>query len=162
MKTSISLAILSGIFLCWTFGLSAQTQFAEARLVFSNGKVLNVELADTPETQLRGLMGRTHLSEDFGMLFVLPREQRMSFWMKNTYIPLSIAFFDKDKRLMSIEKMEPQIIMARQQNLRRYVSDRPGLYALEVNQGWFEKNQIVEKMTFKLFELESDQELLRD
>lgn len=158
MKPSALLFVSWVALICWSIELSAQTEFTKAKLVFSNGKVLTAELADTPETQLRGLMGRVQLSENAGMLFIFPSERQMSFWMRNTYIPLSIGFFDRDRRLMSIKEMAPQVIMATKQNLRRYVSERPGLYALEVNQGWFEKNQVVEGMSFRLTAPQTEQE----
>ena len=68
-------------------------------------KILNVELAETSEQITRGLMCRQSLKT--GMLFVFKKPQRLSFWMKNTFIPLSIGFFNKDKRLVNIEDMTP-------------------------------------------------------
>jgi hypothetical protein len=59
----------------------------------------------------------------------------LSFWMKNTRIPLSIAFIDQQGRIVDIQDMEPF-------SLRTRVSARPAQYALEVNQGWFKKNGI--------------------
>jgi len=58
---------------------------------------LFVEVVKTPEERSRGLMYRNHLDWDSGMLFVYPGPRQMVFWMKNTYIPLSIAFIDEDK-----------------------------------------------------------------
>lgn len=145
---------LACLFLVCVVSASAQSEFDKAKLVFSNGKTMIVELADTPDSQRRGLAGRMHLGENQGMLFLFPAERRMSFWMKDTYIPLSIAFFDKDKKLMSIEKMEPQSLMAKQYKLKQYASERPGLYALEANQGWFEKNGVAPGTTFELNKLE--------
>ena len=69
----------------------------------TGGKVpLNVELADTPAERARGLMFRQSLGESEGMLFVFEKPETPSFWMKNTKIPLSIAFFDEDKKLINI------------------------------------------------------------
>lgn len=120
-------------------------------LTFSNGIQLTVEMADTFRTRQRGLMHRKSLPKNEGMLFVFDRPHILSFWMKNTFIPLSIAFFDKEKKLINIESMEPQKIGPRmQQDLRSYESKKYGLFAVEVNNGWFEKNKIIPGMDFKI------------
>lgn len=101
-------------------------------------EILTVEIADTHESRANGLMGRTELPEGEGMLFVYDKPQRLVLWMKNTYVPLSIAFFDEDKSLMNILDMDPPI----GKTLIRYRSTAPALYALEVPQGWFENHKI--------------------
>lgn len=101
-------------------------------------EILDCEIADTPSKIARGLMGRDHLPEGKGMLFVYEKAQRLVFWMKETYIPLSIAFFDDQKALMKILDMDPPV----GQNFIRYRSTAPARYALEVPQGWFEKHHI--------------------
>jgi uncharacterized membrane protein (UPF0127 family) len=103
-------------------------------------KILKVKLAQTPEQQQRGLMnvqgmGPTKLPKDEGMLFVYRREEILSFWMKNTTLPLSIAFINKKGIITQIEKMEP----LKTDSVR---SAERSLYALEVNRGWFTKNNI--------------------
>jgi hypothetical protein len=103
-----------------------------------SGKVLEVEIADTPEKHARGLMGRTILEEGKGMLFVYDKAQRLSFWMKNTLVPLSIAFFDDDKTIINILDMDPPL----GDLLLKYRSTAPARYALEVPQGWFDKHKI--------------------
>ncbi len=153
MNKSTGNILLSAALLIWVAESAAQIVFEKARLEFSNGTALIVELADAPATQARGLMNRMHLGEDEGMLFIFPNERRMIFWMKSTYIPLSIGFLDNDRRLMSILDMEAQAVMASPQNLRKYISEKPGRYALEVNQGWFERNGVTKGMTFELFDI---------
>jgi len=96
---------------------------------------LFVELAVTPEQRRRGLMGRKSMPYSAGMLFVYPEEQRLKFWMRNTYIPLSIAFIDSDGVIMQIEHMEPL-------DETGVYSHRPARFALEVNRGWFRENLI--------------------
>jgi uncharacterized membrane protein (UPF0127 family) len=127
-------------------------QLAKKRLIFPNGEALTVEIADTVEDQNQGLSGRTQLGGDEGMLFVFPTERTMRFWMRDTNIPLSIGFFDKNKTLMSTRDMEPQALVPGTRQFEIYHSNRPGLFALEVNQGWFRDNEIVPGMTFELSE----------
>ena len=81
-------------------------------------------------------MFRETLPEDQGMLFVFPYERVLSFWMRNTYIPLDIAFINSAGEIIDIQRMEPI------DESKHYVSNAPALYALEVNGGWFERHQI--------------------
>jgi uncharacterized protein len=101
-------------------------------------ETLDVEIANSPAERAKGLMGRKSLPEGSGMLFVFSKPQRLSFWMKNTLIPLSIGFFDEEKRLFQV------IDMATPENgkLALYVSKAPAMYALEVPQGWFDRHGI--------------------
>ena len=98
---------------------------------------VRVEIADNPFERARGLMYRTALGEDRGMLFVFSKEQPLSFWMKNTYIPLSIAYIDSKGRITDILDMKPL-----DDKPPHYVSSEPVQYALEVNQGFFEKHGV--------------------
>ena len=105
----------------------------------SGGKKVEVrvEVADDLAEQTKGLMDRTTLGENRGMLFVYPEEQELSFWMKNTLIPLSIAFIDSERRIVDIQDMKPL-----DDKPPSYVSADPAQYALEVNQGFFEKRGV--------------------
>lgn len=94
-----------------------------------------VEVADTQESRSQGLMFRRSMPENHGMLFVFDYESQVSFWMKDTRIPLSIAFIAADGTIRQIEDMEAE-------SLSSVVSERNVLYALEMNQGWFGKNGI--------------------
>ena len=69
--------------------------------------VVHIEVADTESERARGLMGRTELANDAGMAFVFPENSTSAFWMKDTLIPLSIAFYDEDGRIVRILDMEP-------------------------------------------------------
>jgi uncharacterized protein len=102
-----------------------------------NSVTLFVEIADTEPLRIKGLMGRKEMDKGHGMLFIFEHEQRLNFWMKNTYIPLSIAYIGPDGVINEIYDMKPLDISA------TYPSARPALYALEVNRGWFEANNIV-------------------
>lgn len=98
-------------------------------------KEIRVEVAKTPGDRAVGLMGRKHLGKDEGMLFIFEEEGYHSFWMKDTLIPLSIAFIDRDRRIVKITDMEPLTLTSHSPGL-------PVLYALEMNRGWFAKNGI--------------------
>jgi hypothetical protein len=89
----------------------------------------------TEEEKARGLMFRQKLGKNEGMLFVYEKEERLSFWMKNTPIPLSIAFLDKTGMIVDIQDMVPFSLQTR-------VSAYPAQYALEVNGGWFRANDV--------------------
>jgi len=117
-------------------------------LVLGN-KRLQVEVVESEEERAKGLMFRKSMPSQHGMLFVFESESRLSFWMKNTFIPLSIGFFDKDKRLVDIQDMEP-MRSEMQSEFPSYVSRRPAKYALEVNRGWFQRNGIKEGAAFRL------------
>ena len=99
------------------------------------GYELTAEIADTQGTRNEGLMNRRSLPENHGMLFVFEYENQVSFWMKNTEIPLSIAFIAADGTIRQIEYMEPR-------SRASVVSRRNVLYALEVNRGWFKERGI--------------------
>jgi hypothetical protein len=109
-------------------------------------EILEVEVAKTLQQRTQGLMGRTELKDGEGMLFVYSRSHRLSFWMKDTLIPLSIGFFNDRKELLHVLDMDPPI----SNTLIKYRSRSPALYALEVPQGWFEKHRIKrgEKFSF--------------
>ena len=99
------------------------------------GKKIRVEVVRTEEEKARGLMFRETLGKDEGMLFVYDREEVLSFWMKNTPLPLSIGFIDQRGKIVDLQDMEPF-------SLRIHVSTVPARYALEANRGWFKKNGI--------------------
>ena len=96
-----------------------------------------VEIADTRTEQARGLMERTQLAEDAGMLFVLESEQSPGFYMENTLIPLSIAFMDSGGRIVDIQDMK-----ALDDTPPHYTSAEPARYALEVNKGFFDERGV--------------------
>ncbi len=99
------------------------------------GKKIRVEVVQTEDEKARGLMFRESLGKDEGMLFVYDREEFLTFWMKNTLIPLSIAFIDRKGKIVDIQDMEPF-------SLYTHASALPAQYALEMNKGWFKRNGI--------------------
>lgn len=112
------------------------------------GKMLIVEIVDTPKTRKKGLMGRSDLAEGKGMLFIFEEPSMLSFWMKNTHIPLSIGFFDEEKRLINTAEMPPS--SSGTKRLPCYESLTPAQYALEASPNWFKKNNIKPGMKFTL------------
>lgn len=102
--------------------------------------ILNVEIADKQSEREKGLMFRRVLLNDHGMLFVFEEEKYLSFWMKNTYIPLDIAYISRSGVINEIYHMEPLDYSV------TYPSCMPAMYALEVNAGWFRQNGIVPGM----------------
>lgn len=94
-----------------------------------------VEVAATPQAQQRGLMQRTALDTDAGMLFIFDYDQQLGFWMLNTLIPLDIAFIDSSGTILNIETMQPE-------TLNFHNSDGLARYALEVNAGEFARRGI--------------------
>lgn len=101
------------------------------------GIELEVELAITPEEHMLGLMHRDTLEDNGGMLFVFPQERILSFWMKDTRIPLSIAFIKANGRIVRIESMKPY-------SLDTHVSREKVKYALEMKEGWFKAHKVKE------------------
>ncbi len=100
-----------------------------------NDKISHAEVAFTQKDRTIGLMFRDKLGNDHGMLFIYPQEQNLSFWMKNTKIPLSIAFIDSKGIITQIDSMTPYSLMS-------HTSKEKAKYALEMEQGWFKKNGI--------------------
>ena len=99
------------------------------------GHKLIAEVAATDATRSTGLMHRRMLPDNRGMLFVFSRAEPQSFWMMNTYVPLSIAFIDEAGTIINIEDMKPL-------TTNPHPSAKPAKYALEMNRGWFAKRGI--------------------
>ena len=132
----------STLFLClWTllWAMSARAQDTPQKLptvTLSAGMhLIQAELAQTSEQRSIGLMHRPKMGANEGMLFVFESASEQCFWMKNTLLPLSIAFLADDGQVVNIEDMAPQ-------TLNGHCSKRPVRYALEMNQGWFAKRGI--------------------
>lgn len=116
---------------------SMQEPLAQIILKTSDHKVaLQVEIADSATERAEGLMGRTELPEGRGMLFIYPEPAELSFWMKNTLMPLDILFFDEQKKFIGWQAMEPCKI----EPCKMYSSNKPATYALEVASGFFAEN----------------------
>ena len=97
--------------------------------------VLQVQLAQTPEQQQIGLMFRKSMGTNEGMLFVFDEPRQQCFWMKNTLLPLSVAFIADDGSVVNLDNMKPQ-------TLDSHCSTKPVRFVLEMNVGWFDKRGI--------------------
>jgi len=104
---------------------------------------LHVEVAESFYEHARGLMYRTHLAPDSGMLFVFEKPETLSFWMLNTLIPLDIAFLDSNFVIIDIKHGRPL-------DTTPIKSSKPCLYALETNLNYFKKHQVKTGDTIKI------------
>jgi len=132
------------------FGFLYLLAILQTQQIDLDGKKLIVEIADTYEAVSKGLMGRKSLSDGEGMLFVYEKPIVLSFWMKDTLIPLSIGFFDETKKLIEIIDMPVPPPGAKEYPL--FNSSRPSRYALEVPVSWFRQNNIRPGMKFSFLD----------
>ena len=93
-------------------------------------KLINIEIADNDQERAQGLMWRRSMAENDGMLFIFDKEQTLTFWMKNTYIPLDMVFADKSGKIVTIYQNATPLSEA------SIVSDQPAKYVVEVNGGF--------------------------
>lgn len=115
--------------LAFTFVPLAHAQLPLVELAVGMHRI-EAELAHTPQARQVGLMNRKHMAGQRGMVFVFTSEARHCMWMKNTLIPLSVAFIDAQGRILNIEQMQPHT-----ENSHCAADD--ARYALEMNLGWF-------------------------
>lgn len=120
--------IFTFILLFWSSTATSQSLLKIP--LYINDKEIWVEVARTPMERSKGLMGRKQIGQDEGMFFIFETEDYHGFWMKDTLIPLSLAFIDKEGRIVKITDMKPL-------TLESHNPPRPILYALEMEKGWF-------------------------
>jgi uncharacterized protein len=116
------------------FAAHAEATFGTASIKVA-GHPLKVEVAADEAALQQGLMFRKKLGPEEGMLFLFGERAYHSMWMKNTLIPLSVAFLDADGNILNILDMEPQ-------TLDTHTSAGPALYAIETNKGWFAAKKV--------------------
>jgi uncharacterized membrane protein (UPF0127 family) len=114
--------------------LAADVTFKTSQIKVA-GHPLKVELAIEEPQRLQGLMYRKTLGKEDGMLFIFDEPAYHAMWMKNTLIPLSVAFIDAQGTILNILDMEPQTLDSHQ-------SAGPAIYAIETNKGWFAGKKI--------------------
>jgi uncharacterized membrane protein (UPF0127 family) len=136
---SAALLLFAALQSCAAAGEKPQGKLETTALVIlrEDGTAVEVlaEIARSDEQRRRGLMGRRSLADGEGMLFVFETDRILSFWMKDTLLPLSIAFISHDGRILEIHDMEAL-------STRSIQSARSARYALEVPQGWFERSGV--------------------
>lgn len=119
---------------------TADVQKLKTETITIGGKKVIAEIADTDPTRERGLMFRTKMGENEGMLFVFDQDEALGFWMKNTLIPLAIGYIDSKMQLIEVHEMVPAALGDRYP--KSYPSSKPARYALEMNKGWFKRNHV--------------------
>lgn len=128
MKTLLALvAILSAV--------SSHAQEFPVTSLSIGVHLIKAEVASSEEERARGLMFRQRLGQNEGMVFRFPGPRQACMWMKNTLLPLSVAFISEDGRIVNIEDMKPQTLDA-------HCGKKPVRYALEMSQGWFRERNI--------------------
>jgi uncharacterized membrane protein (UPF0127 family) len=137
MKNSLIVSTLrcAALWLALAFAVTAaHAQMPEIPLTIAGHK-LSAEVAASNPERMQGLMHRRMMPENRGMLFVFTEEAQHAMWMKNTYIPLSVAFIDSKGVITNIEDMKPHTEDS-------HPAVKPVRYALEMNLGWFAKRGI--------------------
>jgi uncharacterized protein len=119
-----------GAFVAFVLVLSSCEYHLASMPITIDGHTFQVEIADTPQERERGLMFRKSMPDDHGMLFIFSGDQQLSFWMKNTEIPLAVAYVSEDGTIREIHHMKPH-------SLEPIESDHSVRYALELNDGTF-------------------------
>jgi len=142
-----SLILIALLFACISLASckSKKLPVKDIKIVRQDGTEFTVkaEIAEKPEDRNHGFMGRKTIPDGTGMLFVFEKDQILSFWMKNTPHPLSIAYIDSKGKIRNIFDMTPY-------STASIVSTVSVRYALEVPQGWYKKNGITEGDTVLL------------
>ena len=126
------LAAIAGLVLAG--GVAAQSAMPVVELTAGFHRI-EAEVAATTENRMVGLMNRKTMPAQRGMVFAFTQENTHCMWMRNTYVPLSVAFIDADGVIINIEDMQPQTETS-------HCSKKPARYALEMNQGWFAQRGI--------------------
>jgi len=126
----LAAAVLAASLPCAAQPADGKPQSLPISKIQVGGFPVSAEVAQTPDQRALGLMFRFSLPADHGMLFVFAEPQPLGFWMRNTYIPLSIAYIDADGRIVNVADMAPR-------DESSHPSNGPALYALEMRKGWF-------------------------
>jgi uncharacterized membrane protein (UPF0127 family) len=146
-----ALFILLLLFPCSTQAGTDQALSGLIPITLPGGAIIHAELADTPQKRAEGLMYRTHLGADRGMLFTFLQAQAWTFWMKNTKIPLDIIWMNEKKQVIHIEPNVP-ICTRTDDSCPQYRPNDEALYVLELAGGRAEslKLQRGSKLQFRV------------
>jgi uncharacterized membrane protein (UPF0127 family) len=153
IKNKIGLSVV----ILFAFSQIAIAQIANTPIQFEKQKIrvgkveLAVEIAKSEQQREHGLMFRKKENDGLQMLFIFETETRLAFWMKNTFVPLSIGYFNSEKILVDVQDMDP-VHSVMENPKKTYQSREPAQYALEVPRGWFAKNKISLGQKFEFVE----------
>ena len=128
------LALAAALLAASAFAQEAQMDLPRVK-INAGMYVIDAQVASTNEQRMTGLMFRQEMPQHEGMLFVFEFASQQCFWMKNTLLPLSVAFIDDDGTIVNIDEMKAQ-------TLDSHCSTRPVRYVLEMNKGWFARKGI--------------------
>jgi uncharacterized membrane protein (UPF0127 family) len=142
MRIVLGLLLVAGV----GTALAAQTRVPRGRVVFPDGTAVSVEIADTEPVRERGLMFRTELADNEGMIFVFPQAGFYPFWMKNTLIPLDMIWIDAHARVTSIAASVPP---CKRDPCPSYAPDGSASYVLEVVSGFARQHNVKKGQVLK-------------
>jgi uncharacterized membrane protein (UPF0127 family) len=128
------LALAAALLACAAFAQEPQLNLPRVKLA-AGMHIIDAQVAATPDQRMTGLMHRKEMPQHEGMLFVFEYPAQQCFWMKNTLLPLSVAFVADDGTIVNIDEMRPQ-------TLESHCSAKPVRYVREMNKGWFSKKGI--------------------
>lgn len=132
----VTRAVVAFLLACAGCAVAQQAQPPLPTVQLQTGLYLiRAEVAATDRTRMMGLMFREKMAQGDGMLFIFPEQDRVCMWMKNTPLPLSVAFIDESGIILNVEDMQPRTEDS-------HCSAGPARYALEMNQGWFKAKKI--------------------
>ena len=117
---------------CFALAAAAQLRVAE---LGAGMHLIRAEVADDMASRMQGLMHRKAMAQNAGMVFVFDENAAHCMWMKNTLIPLSVAFIDESGAILNIADMQPH-------SEQSHCAAKPARYALEMNKGWFAERRI--------------------
>ena len=140
----IGIGVLGALYFNETFQdmmeFDESVDYSQVFIYTTNSEIMvNVEVADTPQKQSQGLMYRENLKLDHGMLFIFDDESILSFWMKDTLIPLDMIFVDKTFRIINVVD---NALPCNIEPCPDYSSEKPAKYVIEVNAGFAKTNDI--------------------
>ena len=135
MLSFLNKSFLNALFTVVVLGANVQAQSLPLIQLSAGMHLIKAEVAANNEHRQQGLMFRQKMASNEGMLFIFDQNALHCMWMKNTLIPLSVAFLDEQGRILNIEDMQPQ-------TLENHCAVKPAKFALEVNLGWFKQRGI--------------------
>lgn len=135
MKKTFAPVVAAALLSLVACGAGAQNARFPTIQLSAGMHLIQAEVAATDPQRQQGLMFREKMANNHGMVFVFDQSNPQCMWMKNTPLPLSVAFLDADGKIINIEDMQPK-------TLESHCSAKPAKYALEMNLGWFKQKNV--------------------